>query len=512
MSFKMLVRDTVTGECGVADVPCPQVLTAQNPIVINGTVITLNLPALMAALGLTDCDGDAIVTGSVLATCSDMTAAIAAAIAALPADRYVTGGTYNAVSNILSLSMSTGPAVGVDLTPLVNDILASVALTVNAPLTGNGTAGSPLDINFATMSAADVTAILTALNLRACSGAVHVSGAFIPTCVEMNNAINNAIAALPGDKFLQGLQSYNAGTNVLTLLMNDGSTVAVDMTGLVTDAVATALAAIDGSETKVTAGANVTVTGAGTIASPYVINAAAAPVVPAATDTVAGISQLAVAANYPQPANDTDVATPAYVAAALNPTEILGDLAFVDQCGTPAAVGQVVHRTGLFDPIPISFPIGPTGVVTPGSLPAIAAPTAGTVIVSQQLGFASITNPFCRKALLWLSTAGRGMITLPVASRAQSWSLEPGAFARVTVQGTGQFVGSEVWLARDETTGLMYHYNRQGPSGFAYVMNPGETLVFDRFIYFSNLNDAGEDIQQLVYNLPRIEGFLLPPV
>lgn len=52
-------------------------------------------------------------------------------------------------------------------------------------------------------------------------------------------AINNAVAALPGDKFLQGLQSYNPTTNVMTLLMNDGSTVPVDLTGLMTDAMAT---------------------------------------------------------------------------------------------------------------------------------------------------------------------------------------------------------------------------------------------------------------------------------
>ena len=52
-------------------------------------------------------------------------------------------------------------------------------------------------------------------------------------------AIAAAVAALPGDKFLQGLQSYNPATNVLTLLMNDSTTVSVDLTGLLNDAVAT---------------------------------------------------------------------------------------------------------------------------------------------------------------------------------------------------------------------------------------------------------------------------------
>jgi hypothetical protein len=60
----------------------------------------------------------------------------------------------------------------------------------------------------------------------------------------VKKAVAAAIAALPGDKFLQGLQSYNAATDVMTLLMSDGTTVAVDMTALVNDSVAQALAAM----------------------------------------------------------------------------------------------------------------------------------------------------------------------------------------------------------------------------------------------------------------------------
>lgn len=50
------------------------------------------------------------------------------------------------------------------------------------------------------------------------------------------------IQALPADKYLSGLASYNAATNVMTLNMSDGSTVNVDMTGLVADALNTAIA------------------------------------------------------------------------------------------------------------------------------------------------------------------------------------------------------------------------------------------------------------------------------
>lgn len=52
-------------------------------------------------------------------------------------------------------------------------------------------------------------------------------------------------------------------------------------------AISTAIATIDGSETKVEAGTNVTVTGTGTAADPYVVNATG--VSPLATTTVAGL-------------------------------------------------------------------------------------------------------------------------------------------------------------------------------------------------------------------------------
>ncbi len=90
-----------------------------------------------------------------------------------------------------------------------------------------------------------------------------------------------AIAAIPAEKYLASVGAYNATTNQLTLNMNDGSTVIADLTQLVADAVAS---------------------------------------VPTATDTVAGISSMAVAANYPSVSN-TESATPAYVTAAVNGQE-----------------------------------------------------------------------------------------------------------------------------------------------------------------------------------------------
>lgn len=86
--------------------------------------------------------------------------------------------------------------------------------------------------------------------------------------------LDAAIAAIPADKYLQGLHAYNQTTNVLTLLMSDGTTVSVDMTDMVNDSVTTALANVlpaDGSETVVLGSGAITVSGTGTGAAPYVV-------------------------------------------------------------------------------------------------------------------------------------------------------------------------------------------------------------------------------------------------
>lgn len=58
-------------------------------------------------------------------------------------------------------------------------------------------------------------------------------------------AIAAAIASSPTDKFVDGLKSYDAATNILTLELSDNSEVPINMTALVADAVAEASAAIN---------------------------------------------------------------------------------------------------------------------------------------------------------------------------------------------------------------------------------------------------------------------------
>jgi hypothetical protein len=100
-------------------------------------------------------------------------------------------------------------------------------------------------------------------------------------------------------------------------------------------------------------GTNTTVTGTGSLANPRKVNVATA------TDTVPGVSPLAVAANYPS-TSDTDSTTPAYVAAAI---DAIPD----DPVSTMAVVGvNYVHTDEL----------GEATVIQPGQFIANVAGNA----------------------------------------------------------------------------------------------------------------------------------------
>lgn len=138
--------------------------------------------------------------------------------------------------------------------------------------------------------------------------------------------VDAAIAALPADKYVNGLSSYNAATNVLTLTLSDGSTVALDLTNLVNDAVASI-----GSASESAAGiaeiATQAETNTGTddlrFVTPlklatYVANAIAAiPAAADASETTKGIVELATTAEAVAGTDTVRAVTPAGVAAAI---------------------------------------------------------------------------------------------------------------------------------------------------------------------------------------------------
>lgn len=124
---------------------------------------------------------------------------------------------------------TAGSPVAINVATLAPLLANQVQIAVSTPLVGLGTAASPLGIVNATGNTRGVVQLATATEgLQPTNDTDPATAAYV----------NAAIAAIPAEKFLQGLQSYDANTNVMTLLMNDGSTVSVDLTALLNDAVA----------------------------------------------------------------------------------------------------------------------------------------------------------------------------------------------------------------------------------------------------------------------------------
>lgn len=107
-------------------------------------------------------------------------------------------------------------------------VVQTGAINVTSAVAGEHTVYT-VDVDTATATTPGVVSLATSTEYPESGDTQAVTPAYLAA----------AIAALPGDKFLAGLQSYNAATNTMTLLMNDGSIVVVDMTGLLNDALAT---------------------------------------------------------------------------------------------------------------------------------------------------------------------------------------------------------------------------------------------------------------------------------
>ena len=166
-------------------------------------------------------------------------------------DKYVTSvRPYNGDTQSISIVMSDGNVITMDVSGLIADVLSKtkdvhvVAWTEYNPADNTGqllmTNGTKVPVDLSAVIADAITdlaqELLTKQNaLKDCSG--NPLAGNVPTCTQMTTAIQNAIDALPADKFLKGLKSYNPATNTMTLLMSDGSTVDIDMTDLLADAV-----------------------------------------------------------------------------------------------------------------------------------------------------------------------------------------------------------------------------------------------------------------------------------
>lgn len=180
----------------------------------DGSVFTVPLTAAAATVeGMVKLLKAANYPAGALDDTSAITAAfcqamIDAAFSTIPGDTTINAMTYSSATRQLTLTDTAGTGF-VATFPLATANIAGLALLATS-------AQYPVALGSDTLSTTPL---------------------FVKTYVEA------AIAALPADKFLQGLQSYNPTTNIMTLLMSDGSTVNVDMNALMSDAVAEAIAA-----------------------------------------------------------------------------------------------------------------------------------------------------------------------------------------------------------------------------------------------------------------------------
>ena len=318
------------------------------------------------------------------ATPALVSAMIAAAIASLPAafDTKVNGFVYNTATRQLVISDNNGGTFNVTL-PQATDALFG----------------------------------LTKYATNAMYPAYNGSNTYSATPAFVMAAINDALSALPGDKFLQGLQSYDALTNVMTLLMSDGSTVDVNLTALLNDAIASiphATAAVWGvTQLVVGNAASVSNTQA---ATPEWVNAAIAAAVhapaavnntdgyitvaavgqvftltfnlaamPSATAGARGLAVLATAAEGPAPADEVQATTPAYVESRI------GTL-------VPAATGTVAGKVMLATATEGAQPLNDADAATPKYV-ADAITAAGHVPMTFTSSDGSILNAGAGQAL-----------------------------------------------------------------------------------------------------------------
>ena len=192
---------------------------------VSGVTVTgATYAADSETLTLTLSEGDPITADlSGLTTSSEVATAISAAIAA-ETDAVLTGATYAADSETLTLTLSEGDPITADLSGLTTSsevataISAAIAAETDAVLTG------------ATYAADSETLTLTLSEGSPVTG--DLSG--LTTAAELSTAINAALDGVSGVT-LTGA-SYAADTETLTLTLSAGGPITADLSHLTTDA------------------------------------------------------------------------------------------------------------------------------------------------------------------------------------------------------------------------------------------------------------------------------------
>ena len=188
---------------------------------VSGVTLTgATYAADTETLTLTLSEGEPVTADlSGLTTSSEVATAISAAIAA-ETDAVLTGATYAADTETLTLTLSEGSPVTGDLSGLTT--AAELSGAINTALAGV----SGVTLTGATYAADSETLTLTLSEGSPVTG--DLSG--LTTAAELSGAINTALAGVSGVT-LTGA-TYAADTETLTLTLSEGEPVTADLSVL----------------------------------------------------------------------------------------------------------------------------------------------------------------------------------------------------------------------------------------------------------------------------------------
>lgn len=247
-------------------------------------------------------------------------------------------------------------------------------------------------------------------------------------------------------------------------------------------AIEESLAQIDGSETKVEGGDNVTVLGTGIEADPYVVS------VENASDNVRGVVSLATTANFPSTSNG-EATTPGYVNAAINTA--LGALD-LDGSETKIEAGTnvVVSGSGTVD--------------DPYTISSSAAPVSATDTVQGIVSLATTAN-FPSTSNSEATTPG--YVNAAIVGALGGFTVDGSetkvtAGANVTVSGDGTednpyVVNSTTGISNAQTTGHTIATIGVTPIKET-ITSTTNTVSGNRIATITNENNVATDINQTV--------------